>query len=488
MQTSRILMVLFMLVSGVMTLPVLATDEDIPEVLRYARKYSHANPENLKPYMSKRKETGLAADMGTGLARKLARSELIRRQQHLQLKESEKKIMTLEKEKSSLRLSTENTSRLQNNVQALESQIKGLKRDLASAIESQVALTKKLNNLKQEKDELQKASDIALNAQRVVQKKAEATFHSKNEALSRELETAAEKLAALTKQISNLQQEKATLLANAQKEKQAHQESLQKTEAILQTKATELSMVRQQADSLASEKITLEKKLQTLRKQKKKEQVEAEILLNTASQLQAYAAGVMYARDIQEALDGNRLLGLNLDSSVLIAGINDVLTGKTLRLEEKSLTTASDDLVKSANAGFLRVTTEQKTKAEAWLKTFRKGKGVAKDDLGFWFQVTYEGDGAHLKPEYLVDVVVEESLPDGKVVSDMELTGNALRQKVQEFPPVFAAGLLRLKNHGQITLVVPPELAYGDKGYPPHVPPGATMIYRVRVADVIAEK
>ncbi|WP_375542375.1 FKBP-type peptidyl-prolyl cis-trans isomerase [Serratia marcescens] len=30
------------------------------------------------------------------------------------------------------------------------------------------------------------------------------------------------------------------------------------------------------------------------------------------------------------------------------------------------------------------------------------------------------------------------------------------------------------------------ELAYGDKGYPPKVPPGATMVYKLRVTDVIA--
>ncbi|WP_179121722.1 FKBP-type peptidyl-prolyl cis-trans isomerase, partial [Salmonella enterica] len=97
-------------------------------------------------------------------------------------------------------------------------------------------------------------------------------------------------------------------------------------------------------------------------------------------------------------------------------------------------------------------------------------------DTGFWYQITYEGDGDRLKPDDTIDVVVEESLINGKVVSDMDRAGNSLRQKVREFPPVFAAGLARLKNHGQITLVVPPELAYGDKGYPPDVPPGATMI------------
>ncbi|WP_140183307.1 FKBP-type peptidyl-prolyl cis-trans isomerase, partial [Providencia stuartii] len=35
-----------------------------------------------------------------------------------------------------------------------------------------------------------------------------------------------------------------------------------------------------------------------------------------------------------------------------------------------------------------------------------------------------------------------------------------------------------------ITFVVPPELAYGDEGYPPSVPPGASLIYTLRIADI----
>lgn len=33
-------------------------------------------------------------------------------------------------------------------------------------------------------------------------------------------------------------------------------------------------------------------------------------------------------------------------------------------------------------------------------------------------------------------------------------------------------------------MVVPPELAYGNVGYPPKVPPSATMVYELRVDGV----
>ncbi|EMK7047241.1 FKBP-type peptidyl-prolyl cis-trans isomerase, partial [Salmonella enterica] len=208
------------------------------------------------------------------------------------------------------------------------------------------------------------------------------------------------------------------------------------------------------------------------------------VTLKTPRQRQAYAAGVMFAQDVRDAQAGNRMLGVNLDRTLLLAGLSDALNGH-LRLDDGALTTATNDLADAAQEGFRKVKAAQSKLAAAWLKKFRKQKGAARDDSGFWYRVTWEGDGERLKPDDVVDVVVEEKLVDGTVVSDMDRTGSGLRQRVSDFPPVFAAGLLRLKNHGQITLVVPPELAYGDKGYPPDVPPGATMIYQVRVSDRI---
>ncbi|MFO6426160.1 FKBP-type peptidyl-prolyl cis-trans isomerase [Escherichia coli] len=83
-----------------------------------------------------------------------------------------------------------------------------------------------------------------------------------------------------------------------------------------------------------------------------------------------------------------------------------------------------------------------------------------------------------------MDVVVTEKLTDGTVVEDMDARGRVISQVLGEYPPVFREALMLMKNHGTMELVAPPELAYGDEGYPPRVPPGATMIYTLRVEDV----
>ncbi|HAK7843496.1 TPA: hypothetical protein H2V12_004392 [Salmonella enterica] len=286
--------------------------------------------------------------------------------------------------------------------------------------------------------------------------------------LTAELTAATRQNDALAKQVSALQQQVAA----------------GRTDSAAQTKTTaDLTAARKQVTDLTAKLAAVTERNDALQKTVQAQQ-QTPATLKTPRQRLAYAAGVMFAQDVRDAQASNRMLGVNLDGTLLQAGLSDALNGH-LRLDDKALATATDDLADAAREGFRKVKATQSKLAAAWLEKFRKLKGAARDDSGFWYRVTWEGDGERLRLDDVVDVVVEEKLADGTVVSDMDRTGSGLRQRVSDFPPVFAAGLLRLKNHGQITLVVPPELAYGDKGYPPDVPPGATMIYQVRVSDRI---
>lgn len=200
---------------------------------------------------------------------------------------------------------------------------------------------------------------------------------------------------------------------------------------------------------------------------------------------QAYAAGVSLGRDIMHLQEENRRLGIEADRPRLLAGIADTLAGRQ-RLDDAAI----DHALKTADAA-LQQTQRQRQQAirvggKTYLADFAKQPGVQKDALGFYYRVDYAGSG-QIDANDNVDIVVRESLPDGQVIKDMDLAGTTISLPLAQYPPLFRAAIGKLNKHGSMTLVVPPALAYGDKGSPPAIPPGATMIYTLRVADVLPQ-
>jgi FKBP-type peptidyl-prolyl cis-trans isomerase len=200
---------------------------------------------------------------------------------------------------------------------------------------------------------------------------------------------------------------------------------------------------------------------------------------------QAYAAGVSLGRDILRLQEENRRLGIEADRSRLLAGIGDTLAGKP-RLDNAAI----DSALQAADAALQQARQQRqqdmRQDGKAYLTDFAKQPGVQKDALGFYYRVDYAGSGQIAAGDN-VDIVVRESLPDGQVIKDMELAGTVISQPLAQYPPLFRAAIGKLNKHGSMTLVVPAALAYGDKGSPPAIPPGATMIYTLRVADALPQ-
>ena len=209
--------------------------------------------------------------------------------------------------------------------------------------------------------------------------------------------------------------------------------------------------------------------------------------LSTPEKQQTYAAGVMMGRDILSLQAANALSGIKTDNRVLLAGVRDALNRQEL-LNENVLQAALSEAEQSIRKARLETAARWKKAGAAWLEAFKKQKGVQKNSSGFWYRIEHVGDGELISGDNtVVDVVVVEKLTDGTVIEDMDARGTVISQPLGEYPPVFRSALLLLKNHGTVMVAAPPELAYGDEGYPPKVPPGATMVYTIRVEDVKAE-
>lgn len=113
-----------------------------------------------------------------------------------------------------------------------------------------------------------------------------------------------------------------------------------------------------------------------------------------------------------------------------------------------------------------------------------RGELITKDS-GLMINDSREGDGPMVEPNSTVKVNYVGSILDGTLVFD---TYAARMPDTFTLPsaPVkgIAEGLIGAREGGKRKLIIPPDLAYGETGYPGYVPPHATVIFDIEILEV----
>ncbi|HAT3675248.1 TPA: FKBP-type peptidylprolyl isomerase [Serratia marcescens] len=356
--------------------------------------------------------------------------------------------------------------RYEQDKQAAAAELAQQKAEAAKAtgeLQQQLALRQKeLDEQRQQAERQEKSLKTALE-----QQKAEAAKATGE--LQQQLAQLQEKNKTQTEQTKALAQRLATAVAESEKS------TLQLAKTTEQAKKNALAL----ADANQTQQ-ALRKELDGLRS-RAKWLPDAQALEKKPAQ-QSYAAGVALGRDIQTMLAERKNWGINPDKTVLLAGVIDTFNGH-YQLSDAQLTRALAESEKAVNDARNQAAKVQTSKGEAFVTEFKKKKGTQKSPSGFWYRIEYAGDEA-IKENARVDIVVKESLTDGSVIQDMDRSGKVMSQPLSAYPPLFREAIGHLKNHGSLTMVVPPALAYGETGYAPQIPPNATMVYELRIVDV----
>ncbi|CQI97206.1 FKBP-type peptidyl-prolyl cis-trans isomerase [Yersinia rohdei] len=205
-------------------------------------------------------------------------------------------------------------------------------------------------------------------------------------------------------------------------------------------------------------------------------------------QQSAYALGASLGRYMDNSLKEQEKLGIKLDKDQLIAGVQDAFASKSKLTDEeieKTLQGFEARVKASAQAKMEQDSKENADKGAKYRETFAKEKDVKKTESGLLYKVEKAGAGDALKDSDTVVVNYKGTLTDGTVFDDSYKRGEPLSFRLDGVIPGWTEGLKQIKKGGKITLVIPPELAYGKTGVP-GIPANSTLVFDVELLDVKA--
>lgn len=113
----------------------------------------------------------------------------------------------------------------------------------------------------------------------------------------------------------------------------------------------------------------------------------------------------------------------------------------------------------------------------------RAGSEVVTTDSGLRYVDFVVGAGASPLPTDTVEFHYHGTLVDGSEFESTLATKPSAR-KVERLIPGLREGLLTMNEGGKRTLIIPPQLAFGEGGIPGHVPPDATLIFEIELLEI----
>ncbi len=195
----------------------------------------------------------------------------------------------------------------------------------------------------------------------------------------------------------------------------------------------------------------------------------------------SYAVGMSIGQNLKRQ-------GIQVDMTPLMRGISAVVNNKRPRMSPQEFQATMRELGQRLKAGRQQAQQSQGKKnasqGAAFLKQNRNRKGVQALPSGLQYRVLRRGKGRKPKATDTVVTHYKGTLIDGTVFDSSYTRGKPAAFPVKGVIRGWTEALQLMPVGSKWELVIPPQLAYGNRGSGKKIGPNATLIFEIELLDI----
>jgi len=190
----------------------------------------------------------------------------------------------------------------------------------------------------------------------------------------------------------------------------------------------------------------------------------------------SYSLGVIVGQNIQsQGIDG-------VDAQSLAAGLADVLSGDTLKIDMQEANAILNDYFKMKQMAQFESIVEE---GKRFLAENGQRPEVVTLESGLQYEVLTAGTGARPLISDRVTVHYHGSLLSGKVFDSSVERGSPATFGVGQLISGWTEALQLMQEGSKWRLYIPYDLAYGDRGAGQDIPPYATLVFDIELIKIV---
>jgi FKBP-type peptidyl-prolyl cis-trans isomerase FkpA/FKBP-type peptidyl-prolyl cis-trans isomerase FklB len=166
------------------------------------------------------------------------------------------------------------------------------------------------------------------------------------------------------------------------------------------------------------------------------------------------------------------------------AGLTDGVLNREKKIDLETFGPKLMELQKTRAAAVAAV---EKKAGQAFLDKAATEKGAKKTASGLILSTLKAGSGEAPKATDRVKVHYHGTLTDGSVFDSSVQRAQPATFELNKVIPCWTEGVQLMRVGGKSRLVCPADLAYGDRGAPPRIKPGATLVFEIELLEIVKQ-